>query len=180
MTDTIAWGNLVYEIPNAKKIVVEANKQNFTFEPSNLKELSNFIQACTEYESSDNSSASTTNNNTSSTNTNTPFDSKKPPFKFHFKDGYDEILRFHFPVLVITSLNDQLIIRGVRINKEKCKTTVRHDVMIDANRKFVITQKKFPISLKEFEAQEFNISSGCDILRMDIETNNGTWSFPEN
>lgn len=184
MADTLAWGNLAYEISKAKKIIVEANSQKFTFEPSNLKELDNFIQACTQYETSDSSSApaQTTNNNSYSSNTNATatFDSNKPPFKFHFEDGYNRIFNNHFPILVITSFNDQLIIKDVKINKGKCKTTVSYDAKLDAQRNMIVTQKKLPISVKEFEAQRFDISSGCDILKLDIETNNGTWTFGGN
>lgn len=186
MTDTQAWGRLVYEIPKAKKISVESNNQNFTFEPSNLKDLNNFIQACTEYETSDIPSAPTqnTNKNSSSANTNTTasFDSNKQPFKFNFEDGYDgKYNKSHFPVLVFTSLKDQLIIKDIKINKGKCAMSSQYEVRYDPNLKdYVTTQKRFPMPIKEFETIKFSVSNQCNILRMDIETNNGTWTFGEN
>lgn len=50
----------------------------------------------------------------------------------------------------------------------------------DQYRYLKVIPKNFPISIAEFESQKFNISSGCNILRIDIETNNGTWTFGEN
>lgn len=184
MTDTQAWGRLVYEIPKAKKISVESNNQNFTFEPSNLKDLNNFIQACTEYETSDIPSAPTqnTNKNSSSANTNTTasFNSNKQPFKLKFDSEYNQITALSYPILNITSLDNKLVINDIKINKGKCKIESQPDMKFDQYRYLKVIPKNFPISIAEFESQKFNISSGCNILRIDIETNNGTWIFGEN
>ena len=185
MSDITAWGNLIYEIPDAKKIIVEANNQKFTFEPSNLKELQYFVQACTEYETSDSDSTSTqttNNNNTSNTNATATFDSNKPPFRFSFEDAYDgKNYKLHFPVLVFTSLHDKLIVKDIKINKGKCAMANPYEVKYDPNlRDYTTTPKRFPMSIKEFETVKFSVSSQCNILRVDIETNNGTWTFGEN
>lgn len=185
MSDMTAWGNLVYEIPTAKKIIVEANNQKFTFEPSNLKELQYFVKTCTEYETSDSTSTSpqtTNNNNTSNTNATATFDSNKPPFRFSFEDAYDgKINKLHFPLLVFTSLKDQLIVKDIKINKGKCAMANPYEVKYDPNlRDYTTTPKRFPMSIKEFETVKFSVSSQCNILRVDIETNNGTWTFGEN
>ena len=182
MTDTQAWGRLVYEIPKAKKISIESNNQNFTFEPSNLKDLNNFIQACTEHETSDSTSApeENINKNSSSPNTNTTatFDSNKPPFRFSFEDAYDgKNNKLHFPLLVFTSLKDQLIVKDIKINKGKCAIALPYEVRPND---YIVTPKRFPMSIKEFETVKFSVSSQCNILRVDIETNNGTWTFGEN
>lgn len=181
MNEMLEWGNLVYVIPSAKKIIVEANNQKFTFEPSNLKELQYFVQACTEYETSDSGSTSTqttNNNNTSNTNATATFDSNKPPFRFSFEDAYDGINnKLHFPVLVFTSLHDQLIIKDLKINKGKCAIALPYEVR---RNDYIVTPKRFPMSIKEFETVKFSVSSQCNILRVDIETNSGTWTFGEN
>ena len=185
MNEMMEWGNLVYEIPTAKKIIVEANNQKFTFEPSNLKELQDFVKTCTEYETSDSNNTSTqttNNNNTSNTNATATFDSNKPPFRFSFEDAYDgKINKLHFPLLVFTSLKDQLIVKDIKINKGKCAMANPYEVKYDPNlRDYTTTPKRFPMTIKEFETVKFSVSSQCNILRVDIETNNGTWTFGEN
>lgn len=183
MADTLAWGNLAYEIPKAKKIIVEANSQKFTFEPSNLKELDNFIQACTQYETSDSSStpAQTTNNNSYSSNTNTTatFDSNKPPFRFDIKTEYSPSYQMTYPLLIITSLDDRLIIKDVKINKGKCNAIPISERKQNINGRVIVTvdRAKLPVPVPEFEALKVNIASGCNILRLDIDTNAGIWPF---
>lgn len=179
MSDITAWGNLIYEIPDAKKIIVEANNQKFTFEPSNLKELQYFVQDCNQYLTAEDT---TSENNTSSSKGAVTVDSNKPPFKFSFEDAYDGINnKLHFPLLVFTSLKDQLIVKDIKINKGKCAMANPYEVRYDSNlRDYITTPKRFPMSIKEFETVKFSVSNQCNILRVDIETNNGTWTFGEN
>lgn len=176
MNDDMAWENLLYSITEANKIIVEANNQKFVFEPSNLKEIEGLIKSCTEYETSE--VDSTTNNNDNNT-TSTP---EKLPFKFDLKEEYSQRHRSNYPLLIVTSLNDKLIIKNIKVNKEKCEITpileTKQTINAIVLRNFV--RGSFPISIPEFEALKVTISHGCNVLRLDIETNLGSWSFGEN
>lgn len=180
MSDMTAWGNLVYEIPNAKKIIVEANNQKFTFEPSNLKELQYFVQACTEYQTSENTSSS--KNTTTSSNATTSVDVNKQPFKLDLKREYNEIYKMAYPMLVITSLDDKLVIKDIKVNKGKCNAIPLSEVKQNINGRVIVNidRAKLPVSVPEYEALKVNITSGCNVLRLDIDTNSGSWTFGEN
>ena len=39
--------------------------------------------------------------------------------------------------------------------------------------------KKFPISIPEFESLEIDYYPTCNLLRVEIATNLGTWTFGE-
>lgn len=181
MNDTISWGNLVYEIPSAKKIIVETNNQKFTFEPSNLKELQYFIEACTEYEKSEDTTSGNSSNTTSANTTTSAINSNKQPFKFDIKTEYSPSYQMTYPLLIITSLDDRLIIKDVKINKGKCNAIPISERKQNINGRVIVTvdRAKLPVSVPEFEALKVNIASGCNILRLDIDTDAGIWSFGE-
>lgn len=49
-SDHNAWAKLIYELPKAKKLVIETKKKSYTFEPNNSqKELSGITESCLEY-----------------------------------------------------------------------------------------------------------------------------------
>ena len=82
---------------------------------------------------------------------------------------------------MITSLNDNLIIKDVKINKGKCGMALQREIRYNPNvRDYVIVQKKLPLNVKEFESLRFDVSIQCNILKLDIETNDKIWPFESN
>ena len=181
-SDNTAWGNLVYEIPQAKKIIVEANNQKFVFEPSNLKELDNFISACLEYDDVESETQVNQNNNSNTSSNNQPPVSNKPPFKIDFKQVYNPYSKANMPKVVITSLNDKLVVNDVLLNKGKCQILLPYEFKKRLSWDETLNSKKvkkFPISIPEFESLEIDYYPSCNLLRMEIATNFGTWTFGE-
>jgi hypothetical protein len=181
-SDNTAWGNLVFELPKAKKIIVEASNQKFVFEPSNLKELDNFISACLEYDDVESEIQVNQNDNTNTSSNNQPPVSNKPPFKIDFKEVYNPYSNANMPKVVITSLNDKLVVNDVLLNKGKCQILLPYEFKKGLNWDDTMRSgkvKKFPISIPEFESLEIDYYPSCNLLRMEIATNLGTWTFGE-
>jgi hypothetical protein len=181
-SDNTAWGNLVFELPKAKKIIVEASNQKFVFEPSNLKELDNFISACLEYDDVENETQVNQDNNSNTSSNNQPPVSNKPPFKIDFKEVYNPYSNANMPKVVITSLNDKLVVNNVLLNKGKCQISLPLEFKKGLNWDDTMRSgkvKKFPISIPEFESLEIDYYPSCNLLRMEIATNLGTWTFGE-
>lgn len=181
-SDNTAWGNLVFELPKAKKIIVEASNQKFVFEPSNLKELDNFISACLEYDDVESETQVNQNNNSNTSSNNQSPVSNKPPFKIDFKQVYNPYSKANMPKVVITSLNDKLVVNDVLLNKGKCQILLPYEFKKGLSWDETLNSKKvkkFPISIPEFESLEIDYYPSCNLLRMEIATNFGTWTFGE-
>lgn len=177
--DKFIWNDFIHNLSKAKKISIYNNNKEYIFEPNNSDKIQDILDTCKINSETEQAKDTTSeNNNTSSSNATATFDSNKPPFKFNFEDAYDGINnKLHFPVLVFTSLHDQLIIKDIKINKGKCAIALPYEVR---RNDYIVTPKRFPMSIKEFETVKFSVSSQCNILRVDIETNSGTWTFGEN
>lgn len=181
-SDNTAWGNLVFELPKAKKIIVEASNQKFVFEPSNLKELDNFISACLEYDDVENETQVNQNDNSNTSSNNQPPVSNKLPFKIDFKQVYNPYSKANMPKVVITSLNDKLVVNNVLLNKGKCQISLPYEYKKGLNFDETMRTRKikeFPISIPEFESLEIDYYPTCNLLRVEITTNLGTWTFGE-
>ena len=181
-SDNTAWGNLVYEIPQAKKIIVEASNQKFIFEPSNLKELNNFISACLEYDDVENETQVNQNDNSNASPNNQPPVNNQLPFKSDFKQVYNPYSKANMPKVLITSLNDKLVVNNVLLNKGKCQISLPYEYKKGLNFDETLNSKKvkkFPISIPEFESLEIDYYPTCNLLRVEIATNLGTWTFGE-
>lgn len=168
--DKFIWNDLINNLSKAKKISIYTNNKEYIFEPNNSDKIQDILDTCkinSEMEQEKDVNQ-------------TPLISNKQPFQFKFDSGYNQVYGISYPILIITSLNDQLVIKDIKINKGKCRIGIEPDAKFDAYRNLQIIPKKFPISIPEYIAQKFDISSGCNVLRMDIETNNGTWTFEEN
>ena len=177
-----AWGNLVFELPKAKKIIVEASNQKFIFEPSNLKELNNFISACLEYDDVENETQVNQNDNSNASPNNQPPVNNQLPFKIDFKQVYNPYSKANMPKVLITSLNDKLVVNNVLLNKGKCQISLPLEFKKGLNWDDTMRSgkvKKFPISIPEFESLEIDYYPTCNLLRVEIATNLGTWTFGE-
>ena len=86
------------------------------------------------------------------------------------------------PKVVITSLNDKLVVNNVLLNKGKCQISLPYEYKKGLNFDETLNSKKvkkFPISIPEFESLEIDYYPTCNLLRVEIATNLGTWTFGE-
>ena len=172
-TANMSWAKLIYELQTTTKFVIESGKDSYTFEPTNFKKvLSDITKSCLEYQ----------NGTEETTNTNSMPDKEiqapdKPPFKLTDKRVYDRFLNQYFTLFSITSLSDGLIINNVIVNKGKCSINIQAD--LDSMKRG--KRREFPSKLPEYE--EFNFSTSpysCNILKLEIVTNQGSWTFGDN
>lgn len=174
-SDNRAWGNLVSEIPNAKKMIVESNSKKFIFEPSNLKVLSDFTKSCLEYE---NDSTSTPNNNTTpininpQPNTSSNNQSIDNSITLDLKMERNTYYGYYYQVLVITSLINNLEIKDVKINNGKCESRIDADIF-EKNGVLRATKETYPVTIGEYDTLKVQTSKDCNIMKIDIFTNKG-------
>lgn len=171
-SDNRAWGNLVSQIPNAKKMIVEANNQKFIFEPTNLKELQDFAKSCLEYEN-DSSNASTTPTTASNTNSTPSSNSDIELVNLSLSEKINRAYGYSYYLLTITSLVNNLQINDVKINNGKCQSNINPTIFA-VNNTLHATDGRFPETINEYENIEIETTRDCNILKIDIFTNRGT------
>ncbi len=169
----VAWGNLVSTLPTATKFIIESGKNSYAFEPTNSKKvLADMSKSCLEYQ----------NGAEEATNSTPPPKKeiekpKKLPFNLKNERKFDRLLNQYFTMFTITSLSDGLIINNVIVNKGKCSINIQAD--LDSMKRG--KRREFPSKLPEYE--EFNFSTSpysCNVLKLEIITNQGSWTFGDN
>jgi hypothetical protein len=87
------------------------------------------------------------------------------PIKISLENFYNQFIKMSYPKVHITSIEDNLEIKNVSVNKGHCK-------LLNGNPINNIFPKKLSYS------QKVNIPLGvnCSVLRIDVETNQGDWS----
>lgn len=167
----VAWGNLINALPTTTKFVIESGKNSYAFEPTNSKKvLTDMSKSCLEYQ-----------NGAEEATTPTPKKEiekpKKLPFNLTNKRVYDKLWNQYFTMFSITSISDDLTINNVIINKGKCPVEIRVD--IDSMKKG--KRRTFPSKLPEYEELNFNTADyKCNVLKLEIITNQGSWTFGDN
>ncbi len=167
----IAWGNLITALPTTTKFVIESGKNSYAFEPTNSKKvLADISKSCLEYQ-----------NGTQEASTPAPKKEiekpKKLPFSLRNERKYDRTWNKYFTMFIVTSLSDSLVINNVVVNKGKCPIEIHAD--LDSMKRG--KRREFPAKLPEYEELEFATSSyTCNVLKLEIITNQGTWTFGNN
>jgi len=87
------------------------------------------------------------------------------PIKISLEDFYNQFYGIRYPKIHITSVEDNLNIKNVIVNKGHCK------LLSDAPIKNL-----FPKKLQYSQRVDIPLSPRCNVLRIDVETNQGTWS----
>jgi len=85
---------------------------------------------------------------------------------------YNEFSKSYIPQVVITSISDDVTIENVVINKGNCKYLKEE---MYGTYKHPKTRKIFPKKLDYGKKLKITVQR-CDVLRVDIETNQGDWS----
>lgn len=171
-SDQLSWNDFIYNLSKSKNISIFANNKEYIFEPNNINKIQDIKETCT----INNSEKEQTQNVQQASFPN------KQPFKLDLKREYNEIYKMAYPMLVITSLDDKLVIKDIKVNKGKCNAIPLSEVKQNINGRVIVNidRAKLPVSVLEYEALKVNITSGCNVLRLDIDTNSGSWTFGEN
>lgn len=85
------------------------------------------------------------------------------PFKLFYKNSG----------IKISSYDDKLIIKDIKINKGKCKTELIPVMRLEERK----TYYNLPLLLPEFESMSIIIEPYCKVMRIDVTTNKGSWNF---
>jgi len=88
------------------------------------------------------------------------------PIKISLENFYNQLFGFSYPKIHITSLEDNLEIRNVIVNKGHCKLLNGKPI-----------KNLFPKKLNYSQKVDIPLSTSCDILRIDVLTNMGDWSM---
>lgn len=167
----IAWGNLIIALQSTSKFVIESGKNSYTFEPTNSKKvLVDMSKNCLEYQGGTEEAS----NSAPEKNIEEP---KKLPFNLKNERKFDRLWKQYFTMFTITSLSDNLTINNVIVNKGKCPIEIHADLDSFKRGK----RREFPAKLPEYEELEFATSNyKCNVLKLEIITNQGSWTFGEN
>lgn len=170
-SDNIAWGNLINALPTTTKFVIESGKNSYAFEPTNSKKvLADMSKSCLEYQNG-------TEEATTPTSKKEIEKPKKLPFNLKNERKFDRLWNQYFTMFTITSLSNNLTINNVIVNKGKCPIEIHADLDSFKRGK----RREFPAKLPEYEELEFATSNyKCNVLKLEIITNQGTWTFGDN
>jgi len=91
-------------------------------------------------------------------------ETQSSPVKISMENIYNQFFNIYTPRITITSLADDLIIKNILVNKGHCEV---------GNAKS--RQKFFPKKMQYSQQFPINLDS-CDVIRIDVETNQGDWS----
>ena len=90
---------------------------------------------------------------------------RNAPIKLSVEDYYNQLFHVSYPKIYITSLEDKLTIKNVIVNKGHCKLLSGYPI-----------KNLFPKTLQYSERVEIPLSPRCNVIRIDVVTNQGTWT----
>jgi len=95
------------------------------------------------------------------------------PIKVQTQRAYNSVYGYYYPKIIITSIEDKVTIKNVKVNKGNCKYT-NTDIVYRNGR--MQTIPLLPRTLKYGQHIEIRLQSSCNLLRVDIETDKNTWT----
>ena len=87
------------------------------------------------------------------------------PIKISLENYYNRVYKISYPKIHITSVEDNLKIKAVSVNKGHCKLLNGNPI-----------NNIFPKTLNYSQKVNISLSRNCDVLRIDVKTNLGDWS----
>jgi len=96
------------------------------------------------------------------------------PLRVSAEQAYNQAWNYYYPKIIITSTEDSLTIKKVTVNKGNCKFS--NSDMVYANGRMK-TIKLIPRTLKYGEKIEIRLQRSCQLLRVDIDTDQGDWNI---
>ena len=87
------------------------------------------------------------------------------PIKISLENYYNQIYNISYPKIHITSIEDNLKINNVIVNKGHCKLLSGKPI-----------KNIFPKKLNYSERVDIPLQMDCHVIRINVETNQGDWS----
>jgi len=94
------------------------------------------------------------------------------PIRISAGKTYNQFSEKYYPQVVVTSISDSVTIKNVIVNKGNCKYDKTDYFSTSYG---VKTKKMFPKKLVYGKELKITVLR-CNILRVDVETNQGDWS----
>jgi len=98
----------------------------------------------------------------------------KSPITISVGKHYNQFSEKYYPQVVVTSISDSVTIKNVIVNKGNCKYD-KIDYYTTSSYHEVKSKKMFPKKLVYGKELKITVLR-CNILRVDVETNQGDWS----
>ena len=96
----------------------------------------------------------------------------KAPIRISAGKYYNQFSHKYYPQVTITSVSDKIIIKDVIVNKGNCRYDKTNYYGSFGN---IRTRNLFPKKLLYGQKLEITVHR-CNILRVDVKTNQGTWT----
>ena len=87
------------------------------------------------------------------------------PIKISLENHYNRFYKISYPIIHITAIEDNLEIKNVIVNKGHCQLF---------NGKLI--KSHFPRKLQYSQEVDTTLSASCNVIRIDVITNQGDWS----
>ena len=98
------------------------------------------------------------------------------PFDISIEPAYNEAWGFTYALISITSLEVNLNLTNIKVNKGKCKVILEPEMYV-SNGMFVSKNANFPLKINEYETVKARVSQDCKLLRVDIITDEYEWTL---
>lgn len=95
------------------------------------------------------------------------------PLRVSSEQAYNQAWNYYYPKIIITSTENSLTIKKVTVNKGNCKFSNSDMAYINGRMQ---TIKLTPRTLKYGEKIEIRLQKSCQLLRVDVDTDQGSWS----
>lgn len=90
--------------------------------------------------------------------------SGEPPIRIEIEQKYNQFFNSYFPVVVVTSVVDNLTINNVVVNKGNCYMNK------------AVWNPQLPSKLIFGKQLEIALNKDCKVLKVDIKTDQGDWT----
>jgi len=98
------------------------------------------------------------------------------PIRISAEKSYNELIQDYIPEVKITSVSNNVTIKNVLVNKGNCEYSKKEVYGIDMHTGFPKHRLLFPKKLSYGKELKITLSTRCNIMRVDVETNQGDWS----
>jgi len=97
---------------------------------------------------------------------------KTSPIKISVEQAYNEAWNYYYPKVIITSIDDNVNIKNVLVNKGNCKYSNQDLAYVNGRMQ---TIKLLPRKLTYGKQLEIRLKK-CEVLRIDVQTDKGSWT----
>lgn len=96
------------------------------------------------------------------------------PIKISVKSEWNNVYRYYYYKLIITSISDSVSVKNVSVNREGCKVYKKDIVMRNG---MLRETSIFPKKLNFGRSMEVRVGRDCDLLEVEVDTTKGKWAY---